>query len=258
MKRIVVIGSGNVAEALVRAFCRAGNPPVQIFARDRDKAMRVSSLCGCPFTDVPEELAEADMYVIAVSDRAIRQVAVKLNFGDTAVVAHTAGSVGLDVFPQEIRNRAVFYPLQTFTKGRDVDFRDVPLLVEANNPYSLETVRGVAETVSDKVSVVDSEKRMQIHCAAVFVNNFANYMYTIGEELIKDAGLDFSMLKPLLRETADKALDAASPRDVQTGPAVRNDFETRSKHIEMLMQKPLIKNMYINISNNIWETSKKI
>lgn len=256
MKRVVIIGSGNVADALVRALSKTGNPPVQVFARNKSKAAKVAAICGCPYTDDAQELAPADVYIIAVADRAVKQVAAALPFGD-GVVAHTAGSMGLDVFPAKVRNRAVFYPLQTFTCGREIDMREVPILVEANNPHSLEAVRAVANELSDRVQTVDSDRRMLIHAAAVFANNFTNYMYTVGEELVRKAGQDFSILKPLILETARKALDARSPREVQTGPAIRNDFETRSRHTELLAQTPYLQNIYVNISKNIWETLKK-
>lgn len=256
MERVVIIGSGNVAEALVRALCKAGAPPVQLFARDRAKAAAVAALCGCPYADDPRELAQADLYLVAVSDKAIRGVISTLQFGN-GVVAHTAGSVGLEVFPQHISRKAVFYPLQTFTKGRRVDMDHVPILIEAGDTRTLEVVGRVASMISDTVMEVAAPRRMALHAAAVFTNNFANYMFTVGQELAHDAGFDFEVLKPLIRETADKALDAQSPRDVQTGPAVRNDFETRSKHIELLAPRPDLKNIYISISKNIWETSKK-
>lgn len=256
MKRIIIIGSGNVAEALVRALSHAGLPPVQVFARDHAKAARMAAICGCPFSTDPHDLMPADLYIIAVTDKAIRTAAGQMDFSG-GVVAHTAGSVGMDVFPPNVRNAAVFYPLQTFTRGRDIDFRKVPVLIEAKNSVSLQCVREVAAALSDTVVEVDSKKRGMIHLAAVFVNNFTNYMYTVGEELTREAGFDFGLLKPLILETADKALDSPSPSDVQTGPAVRNDFQTRASHCEMLTNKPYLQNIYISISKNIWETSKK-
>jgi predicted short-subunit dehydrogenase-like oxidoreductase (DUF2520 family) len=226
---------------------------LQVWARSKAGAARVAGLCGCPFSDDPAELMEADLYILAVSDRAVK--ALKMNFGD-GVAAHTAGSVPLDALAA--KNRAVFYPLQTFTKGREVDFRNIPILIEGNNKHSLSVVREVARALSGNVMEADSHRRLMLHTAAVFTNNFANHMYTAGEALAREAGFDFEILKPLIAETAAKALDAASPADVQTGPAVRNDFETRSRHTELLAQRPYLQNLYINISKNIWETSKKI
>jgi predicted short-subunit dehydrogenase-like oxidoreductase (DUF2520 family) len=256
MKRIVIIGSGNVAGALAGALCREGMPPVQIWARNGERAARVAAECGCPHSDVASELAPADLYIVAVADKAIKTVTAKLDFGD-AVVAHTAGSVGLGVFPPQVKHRAVIYPLQTFTRGRRVELMEVPILIEGSTDHALKTVGEVAGALSTNVSEVDSRRRMTLHTAAVFANNFANHMFVAGEELAREAGYDFEILKPLIVETVDKALAAASPREVQTGPAVRNDFETRSRHVELLGEKPYLQNIYITISKNIWETSKK-
>lgn len=252
--KIVIIGSGNVAGALTGALSRAGMPPVQVWARSKTGAAKVASICGCPFSDDPGELARADLYLLAVSDKAVRPVAARLDFGD-GVAAHTAGSVDLDALGTKYR--AVFYPLQTITRGRQIDFRNVPILVEGNNARSLGVVREVADMLSDTVLEVDSRRRTILHMAAVFANNFTNHMYAAGEELAREAGFGFDILKPLITETTAKAMECASPRDAQTGPAVRNDFETRSRHTELLAGKPYLQNLYVNISKNIWETSKK-
>ena len=195
---------------------------------------------------------------MAVSEKAIKTLSSSLPCAKDSTVAHTAGSVDLDGFPPAVKNKAVFYPLQTVSRGRDIDFRNVPILIEGSNNQSLAAVRRAAEIISDNVHEVDSVRRAMVHVSAVFVSNFTNYMYTIGEMLLKEAGEDFSLLKPLIVETALKAVEAESPRDVQTGPAMRNDFQTKSLHCELLEQKPDLKNIYINLSNNIWETSKKI
>lgn len=254
---IVIVGSGNVAEAVALAFVEAGMPPVQVFARNRKAAKAIAAQCGCGYTGKPSELAAAGLYIIAVSDKAIGEVAAGLKFGN-AVVAHTAGSVAMDALPEVIKNKAVFYPLQSFTKGRRVDFREIPILVEGSNPHALKVISEVAGEVSENVIKMASPQRARVHMAAVFASNFVNYMYTVGEEITAEAGVDFSILKPLIRETAAKAIEAPSPRMTQTGPALRNDFVTKSLHVEMLNDKPELKNIYTNLSNLIWETSKKI
>lgn len=256
-ERIVIVGSGNVAEAMAVALTQAGTPPEQIFARNAETGGAIARKCGCAYAGEAAQLAPADLYIIAVSDNAVAKVAGGLDFGD-AVVAHTAGSVGMDVLPAKIKNRAVFYPLQTFSKGRTVDLKPVPLMLEAETAKGRETVESVAMRLSDSVLWVDSQRRSRIHLAAVFVSNFANYMYSAGESLVAEAGVSFDILKPLITETAAKAVAAASPKLTQTGPAVRNDFQTKAMHVEMLMEKPNLKNLYINISQNIWETSKKM
>ncbi len=257
MKEIVVIGSGNVAEALALALKKKGMGPVQIFARNRETGPELAARCGCPWTDDPAALAPAGLYVIAVSDRAIVKLSAQLDFGG-AVVAHTAGSVELEALSPRIVHRAVLYPLQTFTRGREVALDDVPFLVEGATSTALNAVSEVASALSSNVRETSSEERAQLHLAAVFACNFTNYMYTIGEDLLSSARLPFDLLKPLIRETALKAVDASSPRLIQTGPAVRNDYRTKSRHCDMLVERPDYRNIYINLSKNIWETSKKI
>ena len=257
MKEIVIIGSGNVAEALALALKSKGMAPLQIFARNRETGPELAARCGCAWTDDPAKLAPAGLYVIAVSDRAIGKLSTQLDFG-SAVVAHTAGSVDLEALSPRIVHRAVLYPLQTFTRGRELALDDVPFLVEGATSLALNTVREVASVLSSRVLETSSAQRARLHLAAVFACNFTNYMYTIGEDLLVSAHLPFDLLKPLIRETALKAVDASSPRLIQTGPAVRNDYQTKSRHCEMLAERPDYRNIYINLSKNIWETSKKI
>lgn len=252
----VIIGSGNVASAIASAMLANGNPPKQIFSRNKEEGEKIASKCGCGHTSNPGELFPGELYVIAVTDKAVASVSNSLNFGD-AVVVHTAGSVPMEVLSNNIENKGVLYPLQTFTKGRDVDFRSTPLLIEYATGKACKVVSEFAAYLSDNVIETDSEKRAVIHVAAVFACNFTNYMYIAGEQLLKDAGVDFSLLKPLILETAAKAAAAESPLQTQTGPAIRNDFQTKSMHCEMLFEKPDLKNVYINLSKNIWETSKK-
>lgn len=139
MKTVVVIGSGNVAEALAGAIAASPYGLAQLYARNRDRGERIARSYGCPFASDPQELAPADIHLIAVSDRAVGEVAEALDFG-RAVVAHTAGSVPLDGLPGKIRNRGVFYPLQTFTAGRHISLGDVPLLVEGSDPQTTRTL----------------------------------------------------------------------------------------------------------------------
>lgn len=255
--RTVIIGSGNVASALAEAiYVAEGVELEQIFARNAAKAHEIANKYGCKYTSTPTELAEADLYIIAVSDQAIAKVATGLNFGD-AVVAHTAGSVSMDTLPPNAKHKAVLYPLQTFTSGRKTDMQSVPFMVEGSTAKARETVSELATKLSGHVVEAGSDQRAKLHLAAVFACNFTNYMYAVGEELAQEAGFGFDILKPLIGETAAKAIDAQSPRLTQTGPAVRNDFQTKATHGEMLRERPDLKNLYVNISNNIWETSKK-
>lgn len=257
MKSVVVIGSGNVAEALARALVR--NPLyrlAQVFGRNRERTEAVASMCGCPFGCLPERPLPADIYLIAVSDRAVAGLSASLDFGE-AVVAHTAGSVALTELSERIARRGVFYPLQTFTAGRDIPLDDVPLLIEAEDPHTEAELRLLAEALSRRVLRATSDQRLRLHLAAVFACNFANRMFAIGQELLGEYRLPPDLLSPLIAETTAKAVQSPSAAAVQTGPARRNDTPTMEKHLALLSGHPELQNLYQEISLNIWETSKK-
>ena len=258
MKQIAIIGSGNLAEALARAVAAAdGLRLVQLFARNAARGGEVAALARTEWTDDPRRLARADLYLIAVSDRAVGEVAARLPIPDGAAVAHTAGSVPLAALPERFARRGVFYPMQTFTRGRKVDFGEIPVFIEASSPALCDELEAFARRLSRTVIRSDSAQRAKVHLAAVFACNFANHMYAVGERIVRDAGIDFDVLKPLIAETAAKACDARSPLDVQTGPAVRNDFATKARHGDLLSFDLRLKNIYSTISQNIWETSKR-
>lgn len=258
MKKTVIIGSGNLAEALARALKKSPLELVQVFGRNRNRVEEVARIGGCTGETDPERLAVAEVYLLAVSDRAIREVAEALPIPAEAVVAHTSGATPLEALPERFPRRAVFYPLQTYTRGREVDFSVIPIFLECEDTATADALREYALSLSPKVSFLSSARRREVHLAAVFVNNFSNHMYTLGERLVARSGLDFEVLKPLLLETAMKALAAGSPRDVQTGPAVRGDANTLERHAGMLAFDESLQQIYTLISNHIWETSKKI
>ena len=259
MKRVVIIGSGNLAEALARAVAKSGLELVQIFARNAERARIIAELTATDWATHPGMLAQdADIYLIAVSDKAVEHVAATLPIPEGAAVAHTAGSVPLAAIPEKFARRAVFYPMQTFTKGREVDFSVIPVFLETPSAELRPELEAFARQLSGTVIWATSEQRARVHLAAVFACNFANHMYAVGERIVRDAGIDFDVLKPLIAETAAKACDARSPLDVQTGPAVRNDFATKARHGDLLSFDLRLKNIYSTISQSIWETSKKI
>ena len=258
LNKVVIIGSGNLAEALARAVAKSGLELVQIFARNAERARIVAEIAATDWATQPGMLArDADIYLIAVSDRAVEQVAATLPIPEGAAVAHTAGSVPLEAIPARFARRAVFYPMQTFTRGREVDFSVIPIFLETPSAELRPELEAFARELSGTVIWATSEQRARVHLAAVFACNFANHMYAMGERIVRDAGLDFDVLKPLIAETAAKACDARSPLDVQTGPAVRNDLATQARHNDLLSSDLRLKNIYSTISQNIWETSKK-
>lgn len=258
MKSVVIIGSGNVAEAFAREFFERGFDVRQIFARNPERGKVVAQLAQCEWSDNPAQITTADLYLVAVSDSAITSLLSGLALPEGAIVAHTAGSQPLEAIPSRFARRAVIYPLQTFTAGRRVDFREIPLFVEAVNHELLAEVREIASQLSNTIIDADSQMRSQAHLSGVVVCNFVNHLYAVGAGLMQSAGLPFATLSPLIAETARKAIESSNPSAVQTGPARRNDSITIERHLRMLEQNPELKDIYEKLSQNIWkETSKR-
>lgn len=256
---IVVIGSGNVAEAFTRALVKCSGVSLkQVYARNEERGRAVAALGRTEWSGCAEELATADLYIIAVSDSVVEEVATSLPIPPHAIVVHTAGSVPLDAIPKRVGGRGIIYPLQSFTKGRTVNMDDVPLFVEADGESTRENLMRVASMLSSHVEYATSERRKIIHLAGVFVNNFSNHMYALGRDVLTRSGLSFDILKPLIHETAEKAIAADNPRDVQTGPAVRNDKVVVERHLELLADDECKQKIYKDLTDSIWETSKRI
>lgn len=248
--RIVLCGTGNLATRLGIALFAADAEIVQIFGRTEKNAAELAHILHCAFTISPEELVtDADLYILAVSDDSIEKTVTNLAIRDRLVV-HTAGSVPMEILAVSAKNFGVFYPLQTFSKNKEVDFRNIPICIEANNASNLEILNGVASTISEQVVRVDSNQRKQLHLAAVFVCNFVNHFYSIGEQLLNEQQLNFDLLKPLIRETADKVM-RYSPASVQTGPAIRGDNAVMQMHRNMLEGNPAWQEIYSLISKEI-------
>lgn len=259
IRSVVLIGSGNVAESLAQALAACdGVELLQLYARNRARGAALSALTGCPHVSDPAELnTEADLYLISVSDRAVEEVAHTLPIPHSALVAHTAGSVPLDAL-KPYPHRAIFYPFQGFSAGRKADFRQIPLFLEVADKADRGVLEPFARLLSDLVFEADSTRRKQIHLAGVIANNFVNQLYATATDLLAEADLPYEVLKPLIRETALKALDATHPARVQTGPAKRGDKATQEGHLALLEGNAPMQQIYELLSQEIWETSKKI
>ncbi|SCX91617.1 Rossmann-like and DUF2520 domain-containing protein [Flavobacterium caeni] len=230
MVTITVIGSGNVAHHLIQAFSQSTAVElVQLFARDSRALEQFSGLAE--ITDDLSGLKPADLYVIAVSDDAIGMLSERLPF-ENRLVVHTSGSVSIEGLDHKNR-RGVFYPLQTFSKNKTVDFDKIPICLEAQTPDDYKMLETVAGALSKKVYPIDSTQRQALHVAAVFVNNFVNHLYAMGADICDANQIPFEILKPLILETADKVM-TLTPNEAQTGPAKRNDAATIQKHLDFL------------------------
>lgn len=246
MIRIGILGTGNVATHLFRAFMNLEDVEVvQIVGRNKNALQRFEGQTDTT-TDFTK-ISDADIFVIAVNDGAIFQVSEYLR-DKKGLVVHTSGSVSMDAL-SDCGRYGVFYPLQTFSKDREMDMDSVPFFLEADDEADLNILRELAGRISGKVYEVDSDQRKALHLAAVFVNNFTNHLYHIGKEICDEKGLPFDILQPLIRETVDK-IEQFSPYDAQTGPARRGDSETIAMHLKQL-ENSGYKEVYEGLSESI-------
>ncbi|GAB5400016.1 MAG: DUF2520 domain-containing protein [Aureisphaera sp.] len=249
MISVVIIGFGNVGLHLYHAFDASSHVQVvQIASRST-----ISNLEGTPTTTDLQGLKEADLYIISAPDDAIEAISEQLDFTNRLVV-HTSGSVSMETLSEKNR-KGVFYPLQTFSQDRAVDFKEIPICIEADYEEDYALLSSLARHISEKVERVTSEKRTQLHLAAVFANNFTNHLYHLSDEYLKKHNISFDLLKPLIKETAMK-VQTLSPSEAQTGPAKRKDRKTISKHLGLLEQREY-RRIYRSLTKSISKTHGK-
>ncbi len=257
MIKVSIIGSGNVAQHLIVALQNSvinGTEMelIQVFARQKTTLFHL--LDFNKITDDWSTLAEADLYIITVSDDAIATVSEQIPYKNKLVV-HTSGGISLEAIASNNR-KGVFYPLQTFSKNKAVDFKIIPICIESQNASDYQLLQKVAQSISDSVFAINSEQRKALHLAAVFVNNFTNYLYKIGNDICIENNVPFEILKPLIQETAEK-IKQLSPNEAQTGPAIRNDIETINAHLSILSDENQ-KNIYKILTQSIQNNGKKL
>jgi predicted short-subunit dehydrogenase-like oxidoreductase (DUF2520 family) len=257
MTKVIIIGSGNVAQHLIQAFQNkivldSQIELVQVFARNKKSLTHL--LDSNSITSDYTQLQAADVYIIAVSDDAIAEVSPQLPF-ENQLVVHTSGTVPLTTLENKNR-RGVFYPLQTFSKDKAVNFKTIPICLEAENEKDLETLNQIANAISDAVYQINSDQRKALHVAAVFVNNFVNHLYQIGNEICNTNNVSFEILKPLIQETANKIV-SLSPKEAQTGPAKRNDITTIEAHQQFLTDENQ-STIYTLLTQSIQNNGKKL
>jgi predicted short-subunit dehydrogenase-like oxidoreductase (DUF2520 family) len=248
-------GAGRVAEALCKALFHAG---IRIDLVVSETAKSGKALAGSCKSEWSSELIfpkSTKVIIVAVPDHRLKSVLENIKCTPGTLVAHTAGSFGLDIFPEHTMQKGVFYPLQTFSKNRKINFTDLTFLLESSGEGSFNILRNLAESIGGKVYSVDTEQRRMLHVAAVFVCNFTNHMLTAGKEVASRAGFKFEILEPLIHETILKALDSG-PEKSQTGPAVRHDQNTIEKHLELLSFSTEFQRIYEEMTRSIIEYYK--
>lgn len=246
---IVIIGTGNVAAVLGRKIQDAGHHIRQVFGRDFNKASDLANDLGTVAANDPVMIyKDADLYLVAVSDRAITSVLKELQLAPKPI-AHTAGSVSLDTLKPYSIFHGVFYPLQSLKQGVS-ESPDIPILVDGGDTFTKQLLLSLAYSISTKVVEANDEQRLKLHMAAVFCNNFVNHIYFLMEQYCKQEGLDFRLLIPLIQETG-RRLSHSNPSQAQTGPAIRKDVSTLDKHLSILEEQPHLKELYLLFTRSI-------
>lgn len=234
---ISIIGTGNVATHLFKALSQhAILPP--------DSSIRIIN--SRTLNNLPDH---SDLILISVKDDAIGSVAQRVT-GKADMIAHTSGSVSIDILRDCAKHYGVFYPLQTFSKNSELNYLEIPFFIEGNDAETIDNLKTIAQSISPKVFEADSSKRKRLHIAAVFACNFSNHLVAIADDLLQEDGMDYKVLLPLLKETVRK-LDTLPPKDAQTGPAVRNDQKVISSHEDMLADHPDRLAIYRLLSSSI-------
>jgi len=247
--RITLIGSGNVATHLGAAFKNAGHRIVQVYSRNMDNAALLAyHIDAEPIDNLSDISPETDLFIIAVNDAAIAQVAQQLAQYNKPMM-HTSGATDIKVLTPFTTMAGVFYPLQTLSKNQEAT-NSIPICIEGSDDAITLQLEQLASTISKDVYRISSEQRKIVHLAAVFACNFPNYLYAVAQQLLAENNLDFELLRPLILETAQKVQDAL-PAGVQTGPAARNDETTMAAHLQMLDSDPPLQELYRLLSQAI-------
>lgn len=246
-----MIGSGNLASNLANALSTMGHIIQQIYSYHEENAKQLASLFDK--TNYTNQLSEietnADLYIFSIKDNVLQSVISNIP-KNNGIWVHTAGSMDINVFEEYTKSYGVFYPLQTFSKKKQLSWNSIPILIEASNEESRHMLSELANSISESVSEISSDKRKYIHLSAVFACNFTNCMYSLGQDYTEKAGLPFDILLPLINETASK-VNILPPIEAQTGPAVRMDSFVIDKHLAII-DNPLYKNIYKQISEAIY------
>ncbi|MCK5846390.1 MAG: DUF2520 domain-containing protein [Bacteroidales bacterium] len=252
---VAFVGSGNVATKLAISLHNKGVNIREIYSPTIVNANKLASAIDAKaIKSIRDFSSEIDVIIISISDNALKNLHYT-DFPIDSIICHTSGSVEMEIM-NSCKNYGVFYPLQTFSKHTNVEISEVPFCIEANNEYSAEILNSLAKVLSNNVSNVSSSERAKMHLAAVFACNFTNAMYSIAEDLMQESGLDFNYLRPLIIETANKA-NKFSPKEIQTGPAIRNDDIIMNKHIAELKQNKEYSKLYSLMSDIINKTIKQ-
>ncbi len=249
--QVVILGTGNVATVFAKRLNSAGHSVIQVWGRDIIKAEQLGGIVSAKaISDISLLTKNADVYIIAISDKAVLELVEQLELPG-ALVLHTTASISKQVLKGVSEKYGVLYPLQSLRKLMD-ESTPIPLLVDGNSEIVIKEIETLGRSISSTVVKADDETRVKLHVAAVFACNFTNYMYLQSATFCEKENLDFSLLQPLIEETANRVRDH-HPSKVFTGPAVRGDVATMEKHLSLLESYPELSELYKDLSNRIYE-----
>ena len=247
--KIVFIGAGNLATRLSLAMQRVGMQIGQVYSHTEASARQLATRLGCPWTNDLSALQEdGDLYVFSLKDTVLSDVISKVK-PNNGMWVHTAGSMPMSIFEGYAQRFGVLYPLQTFSKGRNVNFDVIPIFLEANTDKNADYLKNIASALSENVRFMSSEKRRSLHLAAVFACNFTNHIYTLSYKLLENESIPADVLLPLIDETVSK-IHSMPPAAAQTGPAIRYDENVINEHLAML-DDPDMQAIYRLLSQSI-------
>ena len=250
--KISFIGSGNVATHLATALNKISGVNIQqIISKDKSHAKNLAMQVRADHSDELSRLkTHFDILIFAVGNDALLNILNELDIPDNRILVHTAGSVPSTVFEKVSRKYGVIYPLQTFSKNKSIDWKDLPIFLTASDESTEKRLSHITKQLSRNNHIISDEQRFALHVSAVFACNFSNAAMTISQQICEERNLDFSLLHPLIRETFDKAL-RNGPKFSQTGPAKRGDTTVMNKHMQFLSEMPLEKKIYEMVSDFI-------
>ena len=252
MMKVTLIGAGNLATQLGKSLKKAGVIISQVYSRTEDSARTLGELLEAEWlTDIKALRDEADVYIFSVKDSVLCELISEVCKGrGNKLFLHTAGSMPMSCFEGKALRYGVFYPMQTFSKTKDVDFERVPVFIEGNSIETEDVIRSLANKLTQRVIRLSSADRKYLHLAAVWACNFTNYCYTVASDILGEHGIPFDVMFPLINETTEK-IQEISPKEAQTGPAVRGDRNVMSKQLELMNGKEDLQELYKMLSKGI-------
>lgn len=252
MMKVTLIGAGNLATQLGKSLKKTGVTISQVYSRTEESARTLGELLEAEWlTDIKALRDEADVYIFSVKDSALSELITEVCKGrGDKLFLHTAGSMPMSCFEGKALHYGVFYPMQTFSKSKDVNFERIPVFIEGNSIETENVIRSLANKLSQRVIRLYSADRKYLHLAAVWACNFTNYCYTVASDILSEHGIPFDVMLPLINETTEK-IQNISPKEAQTGPAVRGDKNVMSQQLELMSDRADLQELYKMLSKGI-------